>query len=238
MDDYYLELVTKTPIRYQEISFYPITLKEIITNIGFNLFEKMLYPFCVTIDNFQLEGKQRDGFNLFEDIILKDRTLLLSVVYILKLFCKQENIKISDNTIEFYENAKVIFTIDRHNFEQISEIIRKLNVKKIIKVEKMPTNLTERQKDIWIKLHEGRKRASNKSELHIYDIINICEYGGNYHIPLEEIMSFTPWKLMNCYSAKIVTKTYDDNLTLCSISYDAKSISNNNHWSKQLMIHE
>jgi len=105
-----------------------------------------------------------------------------------------------------------------------------------IKIEKPPTNLSERQLDIWKKLHGGRERYAKKNELHIYDILNYCEYAGNYHIPIEEIESWTIWRIYNCYNSKTGQLAYRDNLLIGLAAHDLKNIDGDKHWSKQLMI--
>lgn len=129
------------------------------------------------------------------------------------------------------------FIINSTNFDDISKIILKINANKKATVEKPPENMSPRQKDIWDKLQEGRRNDAKKNEVHIYDIINICEYCGS-HIPIEEIKKWSLWRIMNCYKARINMKSYDDNIQIALVSGDGKSISGNNHWHYQLMIRE
>lgn len=130
------------------------------------------------------------------------------------------------------------FIIDSSNFDDISNIILKINANKKAVIEKPPANMSERQKDIWNKLQEGRQRDAKKNEVHIYDILNICEFGGTYHLPIETICNWSLWRIMNCYKARIGWKSYDDNLQIALVSGESKSISGENHWHQQLMIRE
>lgn len=139
---------------------------------------------------------------------------------------------------EIEEKSERIFNINSCNFDDISDIILKINGNKKFEIEKPPANMSPRQRDIWEKLQAGRKRDAKKNEVHIYDILNICEYCGNYRIPIEEITSWSLWRIMNCYKNRLNIKSYDDNLQIALVSGDAKSISGNNHWHYQLMIRE
>ena len=155
-----------------------------------------------------------------------------------QLFCKKKE---TDNIeVDEIENiiSQRIFTIDKNNFNDVSEIIMKLNGKDKIKVEKPPKNMSDKQRDVWEKLQAGRKRESEKNNVHIYDVINICEFGGNYHIPIEEIDTWSLWEIMNCYKARVNMKTYDDSLKICLVSGDSKSISDKNHWHYKLMVRD
>ena len=164
--------------------------------------------------------------------------MLSSVVISLQLFCKCDGIYKRDNELLLKFDDKEQFVINNENFEDICQIIMKMNGKEKIKVEKPPKNMSERQRDIWEKLQAGRKRENEKNTVHIYDMLNICEFGGNYHIPIEEIESWTLWKIMNCYKARVNMKTYDDSLHICLVSGDGKSISDKNHWHYKLMVRD
>ena len=130
------------------------------------------------------------------------------------------------------------FVIDKNNFDDICEVIMKINAKSKIEIEKPPKNMSARQRDIWEKLQKGRAKSKSENEVHIYDILNIIEYGGKYHLPIEEIEKWTLWKIMNCYKAIVNVKTYDDSLKICLVSGDGKSISDKNHWHSKLMVRE
>lgn len=157
-----------------------------------------------------------------------------------KFFCKKdtENAEYLELDDEKIDESEITIIINSENFNDISEIILKINASKKLTIEKPPENMTKRQKDIWEKLQEGRKKDAKKNEVHIYDILNICEFGGNYHLPIETICSWSLWRIMNCYKARIGWKSYDDNLQIALVSGDSKSISGENHWHQQLMIRE
>lgn len=155
------------------------------------------------------------------------------------LFSKMFRNKIKPVKVKKKEEKKEsIFIINSNNFDELSEIILKINSNKKVEIEKPPENMSARQRDVWQKLQEGRRNDSKKNEVHIYDVLNICEYGGNYHIPIEEIMKWSLWRITNCYKARVGWKNYDDNLQIALVSGDSKNISGENHWHYQLMIRE
>lgn len=238
MDDYNLELIRQKPINYNNLFFYPISFGYICDNIGLDIFDSLLVPFLITKDCLKMSDEELEQIDLFNDIILKDQGMLSSVAIALQLFCKCDDIYKRDNELLLKFNNKEPFVINNENFEDICQIIMKMNGKEKIKVEKPPKNMSERQRDVWEKLQAGRKRENEKNTVHIYDMLNVCEFGGNYHIPIEEIESWTIWKIMNCYKARVNMKTYDDSLHICLVSGDGKSISDKNHWHYKLMVRD
>lgn len=157
-----------------------------------------------------------------------------------KFFNKKvlEELQYVDETEEVLNKTERTFIINSSNFDDISNIILKINANKKAVVEKPPANMSEKQKDVWEKLQEGRRKDSKKNDIHIYDILNICEFGGEYHLPIETICNWSLWRIMNCYKARIGWKSYDDNLQIALVSGDSKGISGENHWHQQLMIRE
>ena len=123
-----------------------------------------------------MSDEELEQIDLFNDIILKDQGMLSSVAIALQLFCKCEDIYKRDNELLLKFNDKEPFVINNGNFEDICQIIMKMNGKEKIKVEKPPKNMSERQRDVWEKLQAGRKRENEKNAVHIYDMLNVCEF--------------------------------------------------------------
>lgn len=237
-DDYNLQLIRQKPINYNGLLFYPISFGYICDNIGLDMFDNLLLPFLITKDCLKMSDEELENINLFDDVILNDKGMLTSLAFILQLFCKTKEISKLDNQILLKFEEKEHFVITKDNYEDICQIIMKMNGKSKIKVEKPPKNMSDRQRDVWEKLQAGRKRENEKNTVHIYDMLNICEFGGHYHIPIDEIEKWTLWKIMNCYKARVNLKTYDDSLKICLVSGDGKSISDKNHWHHKLMVRD
>ena len=239
--NYYIDLVTMDVIKFQGVSIYPISFKEIKETIGYENLSLYMLPFCITkeyieyVNNCELDN----SFNLFEEIILKDKDMLEYCSIILGIYCKPEHIYANEKCITLCDDKdKVIFVLNKDNFDEFSEILLKLNGKSKIKVEKPPKNRSDRQRDVWEKLQAGRKREEKKNEVYFYDVLNVCEFAGQYRIPISEIENWTIWKILNCYNAKLGLKSYDDNLSIGLITHDLKNIQGNNHWLKKLMIRD
>lgn len=238
---YYYNLVSCKPIYYENLCFYPVSYEVIMDLFGEDYFEFAMLPFCITAeyvkDTFNIETTDD---KIFEDTILRIKELLENTCQILSLFCKCGKITCSNNSLHLYDSndEKFIFDITSENFNDIAEILRIINCKSKIKIEKPPANMSERQRDIWEKLQAGRKRDADKNRLHIYDIIKICEFGGDYHIPLHEMKEWTLWKLMDSYKTIAGIKDYNDNLEIGIASYDLSAISKDKCWIKRFMIRD
>ena len=249
MDNYYTELVGQYPIIYHGLTFYPISFEEIYESVGLEQFNNLIFPFSLTKDYFSIPEDTIGDLDLFEDIILQNENFLYSVVVILSIFCKCNDIRCEKNELVLTfpsdkhsnENSvpdedDFVFRINKQNFDDIANILLKINGKTKIKVEKPPPNMTKRQKDIWDKLQEGRQKEAAKNALQIYDILNICEFAGGYHIPQEEIRKWTLWKIYNCFRSICGMNKFDEGLQIALVSGKGEDISGKNYWLNKLRI--
>lgn len=240
-DNYYLELIRQKPIHYKELVFHPVSFGYICDHLGLEMFHQILIPFCITKESLQVPDEELASCDLFEDILLKDQGMLTCIALTIQLFCKTDDVRKKENAILVFtdpDQPDSYFTIDKDNFEDICEIILLMNGKEKIKARKQPKAMSNKQREIWEKLQEGRRKEDSKNEVHIYDMLNVCEFGGSYRIPVDEMENWTLWKIMNCYKARMNMKAYDDSLKICLVSGDAKSISGDNHWHHKLLIRE
>lgn len=243
MENYYNELFLGEPVYYKSLVFYPMTIEEITKLTDIETFRNCMLPFIITkdflIEQKKISKKESSEFNIFQDYIIKEQVMMQQIAFMLSAYCKIHNTALFDDKLLLYDkDGNITFEIDRFNFDDISDILCQLTCMTKIKVELPPPNMSERQKDIWIKLQAGRKRTAQKNEIHIYDIMNICEFCGNYHISLTEIKNMTLWQMMNCYKRKTSMKIYDDNLLIGLAAHDLKPIMKNNHWSQKLLIRD
>lgn len=240
-NNYYYELIMGYPIYYETLCIYPVSFSTLFKLFGIDGFDYLMIPFCMTSDYAkEALNIETTNDNIFNDVIIKNEDLLKNACIVLTVFCKCGKITLKNNTLHIYDdnNENVIYDITNDNFNDISEILLKLNNKEKIVIEKPPINMSERQRDVWEKLQAGRKRDAEKNRLHIYDIINICEFGGNYHIPVEEMENWTLWKLMRCYNSRTGIKEYDDSLKIGIANYDLSSVQKDNYWIKKMMIRD
>lgn len=231
--DYYSNLICNQPITYKGVVFNIVSLKE-INKLGYEFFNTLLYPFMINQDCFDVPID-----NVFLDGILKHQDLLKTYLITLKLILKFDSLQIFNNRIELSfkeEDSKVNFVIDQSNYEDISDIVLTMNAQKRIQNADKPLLKTQRQKDAWKKIQEQRQRYQSKDKLNIYDALSVCEFGGDYHISMEEILKWSLWKVLYCYKIRIGWKSYNDNLDIALVSGKSEGVSGNNHWYKQLMI--
>lgn len=241
MVDYSLELLRQYPINYKNLVIHPISLNMICETFGLNIFDRLMTPFCLTIECLNMPTEIVESVNIFSDVVLKDDFMLQSVAIVIKVFCGTKDVVLNKTgllvTYETDESTNT-FQIDKDNFNDISDILLKLTGKSKITVEKPPKKMSEKQRDVWEKLQAGRRKESSKNVLHIYDMLNVCEFGGKYHIPQSQLGKWTLWRILNCYKAITNMKTYDDSLKLCLVSGEGKNISGNNHWHHKLLIRD
>ena len=238
---YYYQLVTCEPIIYNSLCFYPISFDTIMQIYGEEYFNFLMLPFRINSEYLkESTGIEISNDDIFENVILKTKEFLENTCNILALFCKCGKITLSNNTLHLYDanDQNIMFDVTRENFDDISDILLTINCKSKIEIEKIPLNMSARQKDVWEKLQAGRKRDAEKNRLHVYDIVKICELGGKFHIPLSEIKQWTMWKLMDTYKAIIAIREYDDSFEIGIAQYDLSAIQNDKHWIKRLMIRE
>lgn len=240
-NNYYYELIMGYPIYYDKLCIYPISFSTLFKLFGEEMFDYLILPFAMTSEyvkeTFNIETTEN---NIFNDVIVKNGDMLKNVCLILTAFCKCGQITLSNNILHMYDenNEKILFDVTNDNFNDISDILLKINAKAKIAIEKPPKNMSARQKDVWEKLQAGRKREAEKNRIHIYDMINICEFGGDYHIPISEIETWTLWKLTRCFNSIIGIKEYNDGLKIGIANYDLSSVQKDNYWVKKMMIRD
>lgn len=65
----------------------------------------------------------------------------------------------------------------------------------------------------------------------------MCEFAGDYHIPMSEIMSWSLWRLINCYNNILEKQSYKDSFEIFLVSGD-KNIIENKHWLDRIKIRQ
>lgn len=242
-EKYYLDLITQDPINYNGLVIHQPSFED-IKKYGIENYNQVFLVYRLTLDCFDLSEK--DGKNLFEDILLNDKSLLsclseslylltnASVIYLAE---DMKSLKLKFNS-ESENQEDQYFIIDANNFDDICDIILKINASQKIEIEKPPENMSPRQRDVWEKLQEGRRKDKEKNELRLYDVLNVCEFCGDYRIPIDELKKWSLWRIMNCYKIRIGIKSFDDNLQIALVNGDSKLISDKQHWYQQLMVRE
>lgn len=236
MMDIKLELVLQEPISYNGTTIYQPTISE-IRQFGMDNFNQLLLPYSLSMDTIEvnLSDEEKSQLKIF-DIVFRDTNTFNILVSSLVFFCKTENISMDENGIKIDE-----FYLNRDNFEEFGDVILKINIRERPKPEFIPvfnaqkgTPEYEDALSRWNNLQEGRRKRSQQNELHIYDIINTCEFGGDYYIPIETIRNWTLYKLITCYKSKLGMSNYKDSFSIYLISGEKSLVEN--HWTQQIKV--
>ena len=231
LQNLYIYLITQKQIKFNDITIYQPSLNKII-EYGIDDYNMLMLPFLLDIDDFEGLEKHTDGdIDIFDILTLTQESLSILLDSI-SYFCKTEE-------ISFDEDKRVLYIgdgyIDRNNFKEFSEIILKINAKQKTKKEKPPKDMTEKQRDIWEKLQQGRQRKLEKSQIELCDLINICQFGGEYYIPKDDILEWTMWNIARCYKNIIGKSNFKESFEVYCVTGEEKLIKNQ-HWTDLIKI--
>ena len=174
-----IEIITFTgePFLFEEgIGIHQRKVREILSH---NLFNAILMPFLITTDYFYKKDTSieytLDGFFKLDkkgQFLFKEAgvPLISFLAEGLKYFFNTEDVTITGEKA-FVINKK--FTITKHNFDEIAEIIANIYGRQRIRELVPPEGLSPAQKDVWIRTMRGRKRKAEKDSLTMTDIINV-----------------------------------------------------------------
>lgn len=226
--DIRLQLITQQPIIFNGIKIYQPSLSEIL-KVGIEEYNYQLLPFIVSMETLKLPI-QTGELSIFDVLTLENNlTILLTAI---KQFCRLDEMKFDESLKRLYIDNGYL---DKNNFNEFSDIILKINSKERPKIEKIPEFASEKQREIWEKIQKGRKRKESANQLYLFDMINACEFGGEYHIPMSEIMTWSLWRISNCYKAILSKSGYKDSFDIFLVSGE-KELIENKHWLEQIKI--
>lgn len=235
--DYKVYLKTQKPINFYNIcKIYQPSLDEIL-ELNDNEFEQLLLPFVITIDSIENELSDDDKEQIKSlDIVLSSPEIISSLIKSLEYFCK-DKVEFDEHGIFFggYEGRLNNARINRDNFDELANIILEINARERPKKERIPEFKNDLQRDIWTKLQEGRKREAIKHQLKLEDILNYCEFGGTSYIPMDEILKWSLWRVMNCYKSIMGISGYKDSFSIYLISGE-KSLIEGKHWTELIKL--
>lgn len=256
--DINLELITGLSIYYQGIEIRQVPLAEIL-QMGMDQYHLRLLPFLLSLEDFTLPapGTGRGGepgppeqetppamadsapaaqepalaLSLFDIFTMEQN--LPALLDSLSLFCGEQEFAFdtASGRLQIGDGF-----LDRHNFAGFAEIILRTNAKEKTKTEKPPAFKNDRQRDIWEKIQAGRRRKAQRQRVELYDLINVCQFGGPYYIPMQEILSWSLWRISNCYQSILGGSAYRDNFQIYCVTGE-KEIIENKHWTDLIKIH-
>ena len=227
----YLE--TQKPIKFNNIIIYQPSLDEIL-EYDIDKYNMLILPFLLDVDDFEfMDNSLIQNVNIFDILILDSNSEMFKILLdSISFFCRTDEIGLNEQEGVLYIGDGVI---DRNTFGDFAEIILQLNAKQKPEKEIPPANMTEKQKEIWEKLHAGRQRAFEKSQIDLSDLINICQFGGQYFIPMSEIVQWTLFNISRCYKSIIGKSNYQDLFDIYIVTGEEKLIKNQ-HWTDLIKI--
>lgn len=237
IDKYNIYLKTQKPIYFYDVCLiHQPSYNDILDfqHINGYEFDKLLLPYSLTVELYNdLEGntaKLDDSVSNF-DLICSIKDLAVYLIMSLEYFCKSKvDYKDDGFCFEGFSGK-----LDKDNFDEFAELVLSICGQKRRKIEKPRTFENEKQKNIWEKLQEGRKRTAKQNEVKVEDILNYCEFGGKSYIPIEEILKWSMWRIMLCYKSIVGISSYNDSFDIYLVSGE-KSLIENKHWLDLLKI--
>jgi hypothetical protein len=229
LNSIYLE--TQKPIKFNDILIYQITLDEIL-EYDMDKYNMLLLPLLIDVDDLDIPDEFiNEDLNIF-DILTANEANLSMLLDTINMFCKADS-------IAFNEEKQILYIgdgyIDKNNFEDFAKIILESNSKQKTQRERPPKHMTDKQKDIWEKLQAGRKRAMEKSQVDLSDLINICQFGGDYYIPMDDILQWTLWNISRCYKTILGKSSFRELFDIYCVTGEEKLIKNH-HWTELIKV--
>lgn len=187
---------------------------EFIKDCGEEGYSKLLLPFALTLDAFEIKEEHKSNVKMFDlffqpiefisGISLQDN-LLTSLYFFFRV---EPRVDMKNYCI--WVNEKMIH---RENFDKLADIILHMCKAEKIVIEKPPEFANERQRDIYNKITEGRKRKREKDKISLATVVSIVMNGGvfcNYISP-EIVGMMTYYQLINRYEFLCGTESWDVN---------------------------
>lgn len=235
-----------------EIKVYQPSVDEIV-DIGEKQFNELVLPFILTTEaifnGIENEDELVEKYNVFDlffiqsengktildDTIFSGKKALDVLIDAIVFFTHVDKSEI--RVINHLRNSIAIgrLVITRENFSLLKDAIHAVLNRKDIEIEKPPKDMGSRQKAIWEKLQQGRRRRAEKEASYLQDIMNFVQFGGNSYIPIQEILSMTYYQLYNAYKS-ILGKEAHHIGTLYKISPKFEIKDEISHWTKTIKI--
>lgn len=239
VDKYNIHLKIQEPIEFYNICVINQPSFIEIFQYGIEDFEKLLLPYYITLDSVpeELTDEQKEGIENFDLLCVSEE--FMSYLFVSLEFFTKSKVNIDENGIFFKGfNGR----LNRDNFDELAEIILSICGRNRPEKERVPVFAAEKGTpeyedavNRWNVLQEGRRRSNKKNELKLEDTLNVCEFGGKYHIPINEIKKWSLWNIINCYKTIMGISSYEDSFSIYLISGE-KSLVENKHWSELIKL--
>ena len=199
---------------------------------GIDEYNMLMLPFLLDIDDFGIEDETLiQNMNIFDILLLQSdtATMLLNSI---SFFCKTDKISFDEQKGALYIGDGYI---NRDNFAEFADIILKINAKQKIQKEKPPKDMTQKQREIWEKLRIGRQKRLEKSQIDLADLINICQFGGDYYITTTDVLGWTMFNITRCYKSILGKANFQELFDIYCVTGEEKLIKNQ-HWTDLIKL--
>lgn len=191
---------------------YIPTLNDIKT-IGEEEFNRLNSVYKLTLDFFDLPDDLKDQVTLFDLYILIHHQNKMhnkninsdEIVDYFGLLLDSLRFYFKDDI--FFHEEKYLIQIGKQgyishsNFNSLCNIILKIICEEKAEIEKIPTFKNARQKDIYMKIMEGRKKEAKKNAVSLSTMANIIIHGGDSYIPYDEVGKMTIYQIHNSFKS-------------------------------------
>ncbi|REK76308.1 hypothetical protein [Paenibacillus paeoniae] len=209
--------------------------------LGEEKYTTYLYPFRLSLDIFDIQPEHKDNISLFDLFFIPTLTVTLGSRKLTYLELLVESLQFF-----FNEDVKCLMEsfsirigqqgmIDRNNFDEVTRSILEITNMEKIKVEPPPEFKSDRHKDIYHKIMEGRSRRSTKDELNMATVINTVMHGSRSFIPYESIKNMTLNQLLNSYKTILEIDSFFINFKQALVGADTKKIDLT-HWANKIKL--
>lgn len=233
---------------------------EDIVEIGEDTFKKYLIPFTITTDILVLDEDMKQEFKTFDLFFIKDgddyylkhndETFVEILINSLKFYFQEEvsimtakdfkyanimDLGYPDNILEniYYILIENNGIIDRDNFDEVADMILKINYAKKIEIEPEPEFQNDRQRDIYNKIMEGRRRKAEKESQTLGEMIDVVQFGGKSFVSYKEIKDFTIQQLIHAYMTILSIDNFQINFGQYQAGADPQKLDLE-HWVSKI----
>lgn len=216
-----------------------------VFEMGEKKFSELNLPYFLTTDYLDVpkEDLKITNFDLFF-LITEDgkflfqqngKSLLQMLEESLKYYFKVDDVGIDFKTpmIILNPESTELRVITSEKFEEIADIVLKINCTKRVPPLKIKNANTARKRDIMEKIMKGRSRNKEKNAVHFDEMISIVRYGGSSIIPYDEIKNETWMQFVNDYNNNFSHEYYNGQYDLYIAGVKPNELDLE-HWSKKI----
>ena len=244
MDKNQLILSTEYDINNIGTIYFPMVEDLKSKNIGEEKINLFIIPYKLTKYHFQFSKDKKENesilneINLFDILTFKDFAFSKGMTYVelirlsLRYYFRVEVFYYKEINSFIMSNSGIV---NRDNFDKISDIVLAINNDQKIEVENIPDFKNDRQRDVYYKIMEGRRRQAEKNKIELSTMMNIVVHGGNGFVPYYELLKMTIYQLINSYKAIMDIDICNRNYQQYLAGADVNKIDMS-HWSEKIKI--